>query len=98
MMAADPVNFIKEMVARPEGQDALIFAMDNTVGGANVITEFLQRQMAKSTLLDLTVALFVSKFLIYGVNLAGKIFPFSHTFNYFVAKGIKRGKGNKTDA
>ena len=98
MMAADPVNFIKEMVARPEGQDALIFAMDNTVGGANVITEFLQRQMAKSTLLDLTVALFVSKFLIYGVNLAGKIFPFSHTFNYFVAKGIQRGTGNKTDA
>ena len=96
MFRADPVGMIEQMMQRPEGVDALLFAMDNTIGGANIYTEWFQRQMAKSAIADFAVAALVSKFVTYGINLTGKIMPMTHTFNYLVTKGIQNGTNNKT--
>lgn len=96
MFKAEPVRFIERMMQEPQGNDALLFAMDNTIAGANIYTEWFQRQMAKSGIGEFAVAAFVTKFMEYGLNLTGKILPLTHTFNYLVTKGVEKYSANKT--
>lgn len=96
MFTSDPVGFIEKMMQYPAGNDALLFAMDNTVGAANIYTEWIQRQMAKSGLNEFMISVFISKFVEYGINLTGKIMPFTHMFNYCVTQGFVKNSQNKT--
>lgn len=92
MLANDPAAFIEEYLKRPEGMDALLFAMDNTVGNVNVAQESLVRLQSKSAVTDFIISVFVSKFLVYGVNITGKLMPLSHTANFLASRGLAKGK------
>ena len=94
LLDENPQQFLTEMLKRPEGKNALMFALDTTAGGNNIYTEFVQREFAKHKLTKFAVYMFVSKFPEYGINIVGRLLPMTHTFNYLVTMGVAKHTKN----
>lgn len=86
-MMGDPIGFLQEILKRPEGMAALVFAANTSLAGVNPATEALRKATA-NVITDLAVGSLVGWFMKFGINGAMTMIPFSNTALFAIKKGV----------
>lgn len=96
MMTQDAQGMIEQAMQTPMGQDAMLQAIDVSIASANIFTEAWNKMMAKSAFGEFVFAATINKYMKYGINLTGKLIPFSHTATYCLTRGLSKVGDNKS--
>lgn len=79
MLATNPGRFVTEMMSEMDGQRAFAQMRARTLGGNTILSEPVAQFMREHGITDATFAIFVNKYLVYGVRATERYIPMLNT-------------------